>query len=85
MNLFHAAAKNLNAPQIIAVVQLLIFHVRIYVVAPTVRTSIVQNKLRLIRSSMMMMIFVNIKMETLIEKQMTPMIEVKMNCFKMMK
>ena len=86
LELFLAAAKNRNALQIIAVVQMLICHLRIYVVAPIVRTTIVKNELTLIRSSvMMMMILVNIKMETLMEKQMTPVIVVKTNGMKMMK
>ena len=85
MNLFLAATKNPNVPQIIAFVHLLINHVRIYVVAPIVRTTIVQNELTLIKLSMMMMILVNIKMETLMEKQTTPVIVVKTNCLKMIK
>ena len=86
LELFLAAAKNRNAPQIIAVVQMLICHLQICVVVPIVRTTIVKNELTLIRSSvMMMMILVNIKMETLIEKQMTPVIVVKTNDMKMMK
>ena len=47
LNLFLAAAKNPNAPQITAVVQLLICHVLIYVVATIVRTTIVKNELTL--------------------------------------
>ena len=60
----------------------LICHVRIYIAAPIVRTKIVKKKLTLMR---MMMILVNIKMETLMEKQMTPVIVVKMNSLKIMK
>ena len=60
----------------------LICHVRIYIAAPIVRTKIVKNKLTLMR---MIMILVNIKMETLMEKQMTPVIVVKMNSLKIMK
>ena len=54
----------MNAPQIIAVVQLLISHVRIYVVAQILRTTIVEDELTLIRSSVMMMILVKIKTDT---------------------
>ena len=39
--------------------------------APIVRRTIVRNELMLMRSSMMMVIFVNFKMKTLMEKQMT--------------
>ena len=45
LNLFLVSAKNLNVPQIIPVVQLLICHVHIYVVAPIVRTMIVKGEL----------------------------------------
>ena len=85
LNLFLAATKNLNAPKIIAVVQLLICHVQIDVVAPIVRTTIVWKELTLMRFSIMMMILVSIKVETLMEKQMIPVIVVKTNCLKMMK
>ena len=74
LNLFLAAAKSRNAPQIIAVAQLLIFHVRIYVVTPVVRTTIVKNELTLMRSSVMM-----------IKKQMAPVVVVNTNCLNMMK
>ena len=74
LNLFLAAAKSPNAPQIIAVAQLLIFHVRIYVVTPVVRTTIVKNELTLMRSSVMM-----------IKKQMAPVVVVNTNCLNMMK
>ena len=70
LNLFLAAAKSPNAPQVIAVVQLLIFHVRIYVVTPVVRT-IIKNELTLMRSSVMM-----------IKKQMAPVVVVNTNCLK---
>ena len=39
--------------------------------APIVRRTIIRNELMLMRSSMMMVIFVNFKMKTLMEKQMT--------------
>ena len=61
-----------------------ICHVQIYVVAPIVRTTIVKNELTLMISSMMMMILVNIKMETLMENQMVKIV-VQTNCMKMMK
>ena len=70
LNLFLAAAKSPNAPQVIAVVQLLIFHVRIYVVTPVVRT-IIKNELTLMRSTVMM-----------IKKQMAPVVVVNTNCLK---
>ena len=70
LNLFLAAAKSPNAPQVIAVVQLLIFHVRIYVVTPVVRT-IIKNELTLMKSSVMM-----------IKKQMAPVVVVNTNCLK---
>ena len=72
-------------PQTTKVVQLLIGHIRICVVAPIVRTMIVKDKLTLMRPLMLMMNLVNIKMETLMEKQMTPVIVVKTNCMKMIK
>ena len=83
--MFLAATKNLNVPQTTTVVQLLLCHIRICVVAPIVRTMIVKDKLTLMRPSMLMMNLVNIKMETLMEKQMTPVIVVKTNCMKMIK
>ena len=85
LEFFLAATKNPNAPQITAVVQLLICHVRIYVVVPVVRATIAKNEMTLMRSSMMMMmmmILVNIKMEALMEKQMTSVIVVNINCMK---
>ena len=79
LNLFLAAGKYQNVPQIIAVAQLLICHVQIYDVAPIVRIR------SLMMMMMMMMILVNIKMKALMEKQMTPLIVVKTNYLKMMK
>ena len=85
LSLFLVAVRSLNASQIIAAVQLLLGHEKIYVVVLIVRTTIVRNKLTLMRSSMTTMILVSIKMMTSIEKQMSPVTEVKTNCLRIMK
>ena len=64
---------------------LLCCYVRTNVVVSIVRTTIFSNKLTLIRSSMMMMILVNIKMKIPMEKQTTSVIVAKTNCLTIMK
>ena len=82
--MFLADVKGLNVPEIIAVVQLINCHVQIYVIVPVANTKIVWNKLTFMRYSMTIMILVNIKMKTPMEKQMTPVIA-KMTYLPMMK
>ena len=60
-------------------------HVEIYVVAPILRTTIARKELTVMRSSIIMIIFVNIKMKKLMEMQMTPVRVWKTYYFKLMK